>query len=145
MLERVAATAYGITRRNGMRKLLLSLACLHIMLVPAFADEAADVDSAFPEMARQLSAADRRLTNKTVAVYGFEVIGRPGDSYALYATEKLTMSSSMPRSSSFWSDRGSTRFSRSRISPFPARWTPGNTRPEPTSTGRAAATRCSSG
>jgi TolB-like protein len=90
MLERVAAAAYGIGRRNRMRKLLVSLACLLAMLVPAFADEAADVDSAFPEMARQLSAADRRLPNKTVAVYGFEVIGRPGDSYAVYATEKLT-------------------------------------------------------
>ncbi len=73
-----------------MRKFLVSLACLLAVMAPAFAEEAADVDSAFPEMARQLSAADRRLPNRTVAVYGFEVIGRPGDSYAVYATEKLT-------------------------------------------------------
>jgi TolB-like protein len=73
-----------------MRKFLLSLACLFIVLLPAFADEADDIDSAFPAMARQLSAAAPRLPKKTVAVYGFEVIGRLGDSYATYATEKLT-------------------------------------------------------
>ena len=72
-----------------MRKLLVSLACL-LALVPAFADRAPDIDSAFPQIARQLSAVESRLPNKTVAVYGFEVIGRPGDSYAVYATEKLT-------------------------------------------------------
>jgi TolB-like protein len=68
---------------------LLALFCL-ALLAPAFTEEAKNVDAAFPAMARQLSAAEPRLPKKTVAVYGFEVIGRPGDSYALYATEKLT-------------------------------------------------------
>lgn len=73
-----------------MRKLLVFLACMLAVTGPAFAEQAADVDSAFPQIARLLSAVEGRLPKKTVAVYGFEVIGRPGDSYAVYATEKLT-------------------------------------------------------
>jgi hypothetical protein len=68
-----------------------------LMLVMAFLSQAlleADEDSAFDKVfmkiAAKLSEAKERLPNKTVAIYGFEVIGRPGDSYAVYATEKLT-------------------------------------------------------
>ncbi len=67
---------------------LIALSCL--ILFPLCADEAKDLDAAFPAMAKRLSAVEGRLPKKTIAVYGFEVIGRPGDSYAQYATEKLT-------------------------------------------------------
>jgi len=56
----------------------------------AFADNAAEFDLVFKRIAQKLSAVEARLPNKTVAVYGFDVIGRPGDTYAIYATEKLT-------------------------------------------------------
>ncbi len=73
-----------------MKKFPVMLALIAFALLPAFADQAASADAAFPAMAKRLSAAEGKLPKKTVAVYGFEVIGRPGDSYALYATEKLT-------------------------------------------------------
>jgi len=56
----------------------------------AFSDNAAEFDLVFKRMAAGLATVEARLPNKTVAVYGFEVIGRPGDTYAIYATEKLT-------------------------------------------------------
>jgi TolB-like protein len=49
-----------------------------------------DADKLFKKMAETLSKVESRLPNKTIAVYGFEVIGRPDDSYARFATEKLT-------------------------------------------------------
>jgi hypothetical protein len=54
------------------------------------ADESSDFDSVFTKIAAKLSQADKKLPNQTVAIYGFTVIGRPGDTYAEYATEKLT-------------------------------------------------------
>ena len=41
-------------------------------------------------MAEKLSRVESRLKNKTVAVYGFDTIGRKDDAYSRYATEKLT-------------------------------------------------------
>jgi len=52
--------------------------------------EISDADEIFKKLAETLSKVEKKLPNKTIAVYGFEVIGRPGDSYARFATEKLT-------------------------------------------------------
>jgi TolB-like protein len=74
-----------------MKKAILPLAALLFLIAPLlFADEAADLDSAFPLIARKLAKAEQQLSGKRVAVYGFDVIGRPTDSYGRYATEKLT-------------------------------------------------------
>ncbi len=47
-------------------------------------------DEIYKKMADTLSKVEKKLPNKTIAIYGFEVIGRPNDSYAKFATEKLT-------------------------------------------------------
>jgi TolB-like protein len=54
--------------------------------------KAAEVEKeeVFKKMAEKLSSVAGDLKKKTVAVYGFEIIGRKDDSYAKYATEKLT-------------------------------------------------------
>jgi len=52
--------------------------------------ENSDADEIYKKMADTLSKVEKRLPNKTIAIYGFEVIGRPNDSYAKFATEKLT-------------------------------------------------------
>lgn len=44
----------------------------------------------FREMAAKLATVDAMLRKKTVAVLGFEMLGRKDDSYSKYATEKLT-------------------------------------------------------
>jgi hypothetical protein len=74
-----------------MRKYIL-LFTLAIIALPLQlqADMSMDFDNVFSKIAEKLAEAERKLPNKTVAVYGFEVIGRPGDTYAVYATEKLT-------------------------------------------------------
>lgn len=58
--------------------------------VPIAADAPSAADEMFRKMARQISRAEKKLPNKTIAVYGFEVIGKPDDPYGRYATEKLT-------------------------------------------------------
>lgn len=74
-----------------MRKAVIPLvACLFLLAPAVFADEAADLDSAFPLIAKKLAKAEQQMAGKRVAVYGFDVIGRPQDSYGRYATEKLT-------------------------------------------------------
>jgi TolB-like protein len=74
-----------------MKKAILPIVALLIILAPALcAEEAADLDTAFPLMAKKLASAEVRLPGKRVAIYGFDVIGRPEDSYGRYATEKLT-------------------------------------------------------
>ena len=50
----------------------------------------AEKEEVFRKMAEKLSTIAADLKKKTVAVYGFEMIGRKDDSYAKYATEKLT-------------------------------------------------------
>jgi TolB-like protein len=52
--------------------------------------ENTEKDEVFKKMAEKLSTVATDLNKKTVAVYGFEMIGRKDDSYAKYATEKLT-------------------------------------------------------
>lgn len=49
-----------------------------------------DADEIFKSISDTLSKVEKKLPNKTIAIYGFEVIGRPNDSYAKFATEKLT-------------------------------------------------------
>ena len=73
-----------------LKKLPAAIGLLFLSLSPLYTEEADDFDIAFPLMAKRLAVAETRLPGKRVAVYGFDVIGRPGDSYARYATEKLT-------------------------------------------------------
>jgi hypothetical protein len=56
----------------------------------SYADNSTEFDLVFKRMAQKLASVESKLPNKTVAVYGFQVIGRPEDPYALYATEKIT-------------------------------------------------------
>lgn len=82
------------SRPKGVRFMRISLPSaillVLIRIAPLGAEEADDFDEAFPLMATRLAAAEAHLTGKRIAVYGFDVIGRPGDTYARYATEKLT-------------------------------------------------------
>lgn len=61
-----------------------------IVSLSVYADNGSNFDTVFKNMALKLAKVEKRLSNKTVAVYGFEVIGRPKDSYSDYATEKFT-------------------------------------------------------
>lgn len=72
------------------RKLAVSMALLLAAAPFIHADNAAEFDIVFKRMAQKLAGVESKLPNKTVAVYGFQVIGRPDDPYALYATEKIT-------------------------------------------------------
>lgn len=54
------------------------------------AKENSNAEEVYKKIAEKLSSAAKKLPNKTIAIYGFEVIGRPNDSYAKFATEKLT-------------------------------------------------------
>ena len=47
-------------------------------------------EDVFRILAEKLASADERMEKKTIAVMGFDIIARPGDSYAVFATEKLT-------------------------------------------------------
>jgi TolB-like protein len=73
-----------------MKKLFLLCIFASISIYCLFADEASDFDTVFANIALKLSESRDKLPEKTVAVYGFQVLGRPGDTYAEYATEKLT-------------------------------------------------------
>jgi len=71
--------------------IILSLILWTMTLIPALqAKDNANADEIFKSMADSLSKVEKKLPNKTIAIYGFEVIGRPNDSYAKFATEKLT-------------------------------------------------------
>jgi hypothetical protein len=73
-----------------MKKYVWCLAialCIPFVLAANTSDE---FDAVFRKLAVALAGSSSKLTDKTVAVYGFEVIGRPKDPYATYATEKLT-------------------------------------------------------
>ncbi len=62
-----------------------------LISIPAVhANDNSDADEIYKKLADTLSKVEKKLPEKTIAVYGFEVIGRPGDSYAKFATEKLT-------------------------------------------------------
>ncbi|HPJ35241.1 MAG TPA: CsgG/HfaB family protein [Spirochaetota bacterium] len=56
----------------------------------AYSAQIYDSDAVFKKLAEKISEVKGRLPNKTIAVYGFEVIGKKGDPYSRYATEKLT-------------------------------------------------------
>jgi len=75
-----------------MKKYLTIITILWtVILLPNLqAKENTDADEIFKNLADTLSKVEKKLPNKTIAIYGFEVIGRPGDSYARFATEKLT-------------------------------------------------------
>lgn len=71
--------------------IILSLILWTITAAPSLqAKNNSDADEIFKSMADTLSNVEKKLPNKTIAIYGFEVIGRPNDSYAKFATEKLT-------------------------------------------------------
>ncbi len=69
-----------------MKKTILLAAAMPVIINPA----PSRADDMFKKMAKQLARVEKKLPNKTVAVYGFEVIGKPDDTYGRYATEKLT-------------------------------------------------------
>ncbi len=78
---------------QSMKKILLSILILlwtMLSLSSLLSKEKSNADEIYKELADTLSKVEKRLPNKTIAIYGFEVIGRPGDSYAKFATEKLT-------------------------------------------------------
>lgn len=72
-----------------MKKLLFILFVMSLYAVPAFS-ATQDGDDVFKSLADKLSKVEGKLPNKTIAIYGFEVIGKKDDPYAKYATEKLT-------------------------------------------------------
>lgn len=69
---------------------LFSAILIFSMCSSAKKNESSRKDNVFRKLAVKLSAADSRMKTKTAAVYGFSMIGRGGDSYTRYATEKLT-------------------------------------------------------
>jgi hypothetical protein len=74
-----------------MRKtIFVCVAILFSMQAGLWADQSSEFDGVFRKIAVKLAKVQAKLPDKTVAVYGFTVINRPGDEYAVYATEKLT-------------------------------------------------------
>lgn len=67
--------------------MLLAAACIPVSLS---SNIDSDTDAVFKKMAEHLSKVEKKLPNKTVAVYGFESLDGKDASYAKYATEKLT-------------------------------------------------------
>ena len=49
-----------------------------------------NIDAAFKDIAGNLSSARLKMSKGTVAVFGFDMIGRQDENYIRYATEKLT-------------------------------------------------------
>lgn len=66
--------------------IILSFFCT----IPAISAKMSEADEVFKSLAEKLSKVEGKLPNKTIAIYGFEVIGKKDDPYAKYATEKLT-------------------------------------------------------
>ena len=73
-----------------MKRIVFTLFIIFIISTIAVHAEDSDFDIVFKKIAAKLSEAGPKLPDKTVAVYGFETIGRPGDDFAEYSTEKLT-------------------------------------------------------
>lgn len=76
--------------KNYYKIVFFLLAAGYIFFLNTVKAEEVDKDVIFKKMAEKLSAVAADLNKKTVAVYGFEMIGRDKDSYSIYATEKLT-------------------------------------------------------
>lgn len=76
-----------------MKKFLCIITLLFSLSIPAdkvYSAEIRQSDEVFKNLAARLSKVESKLPNKTIAIYGFEVIGKKDDPYAKYATEKLT-------------------------------------------------------
>lgn len=76
-----------------MKKLsatIMVIICMFIPFISAIGADNTNADEIYKKLADNLSRVEKKLPNKTVAIYGFEVIGRSGDQYAKFATEKLT-------------------------------------------------------
>jgi len=69
---------------------MLTILSIIVSLSPLQGKGNTDADEIFEKLADTLSKVEKKLPNKTIAIYGFEVIGRSDDSYAKFATEKLT-------------------------------------------------------
>lgn len=70
---------------------LISISVYSLLSVsPSSANKMYESDKIFKNLAGRLSKVESKLPNKTIAIYGFEVIGKNDDPYAKYATEKLT-------------------------------------------------------
>lgn len=69
---------------------LILLVYSTILLSSAYSAKIQESDEVFKSLAEKLSKVESKLPNKTIAIYGFEVIGKKDDPYAKYATEKLT-------------------------------------------------------
>lgn len=75
--------------KEYIRILLITL-WFAVSLIPVTGKGNTDADEVYKNIADTLSKVESKLQNKTIAIYGFEVIGRKDDSYAKFATEKLT-------------------------------------------------------
>jgi TolB-like protein len=75
-----------------MKKILplLYVTALLFAGLNAASEEKSDRDMVFRNLAGRISDVKGKLPGKTVAVYGFEIIGKDDSNYARYATEKLT-------------------------------------------------------
>ena len=73
-----------------MKKSFLFTLILFLTANLTQAKDNSNADEVYKNLADKLSSVEKKLPNKTIAIYGFEVIGRPNDSYAKFATEKLT-------------------------------------------------------
>lgn len=73
-----------------MKKLFIPAILFLLLTGTVQAKDHTDADDVYKKLAKKLSSVEKKLPNKTIAIYGFEVIGRPNDSYARFATEKLT-------------------------------------------------------
>ena len=76
-----------------MRKFLfvpLAVMCMLTFCSTPQKNNNSNTDDLFRKLAIQLSAADVKMKSKTIAIYGFQIIGRGDDTYTRYATEKLT-------------------------------------------------------
>lgn len=75
-----------------MKKYFLIFLILAAAWIPAalHSDSDSETDAVFKKMAEHLSKVEKKLPNKTVAVYGFESIDKKDAAYAKYSTEKLT-------------------------------------------------------
>jgi len=70
--------------------ILLFFLSISVVSTQAYSDSISGADEVFKKLAEKLSKVESKLPNKTIAIYGFEVIGKKDDPYAKYATEKIT-------------------------------------------------------
>lgn len=74
-----------------MKKFISLLFISALFFVPASLRASDDeMDEVFKKMAEKISDIEKKLPNKTVAVYGFEMVDGKDNEFAKYATEKIT-------------------------------------------------------